>query len=166
MGFKPILVRAWFVVLASASLFAQQNTVGTWQIDLAQSNFGADPAPKSMTSEILVDTPEMLSYRAHRVNADGSSFGWEWSGPKDGSVRHPKILGVSSETGLEGVKEENGDVIWHGIELDGSLFEARNTLSTDANTMAFEVTWKHYDGTQEKQKWVFRRATNGRPSIR
>ncbi len=163
MNLNRMLVLALLVALSSSCAFAQKNTVATWNIDLAESNFGSGPPPRSMTSEILIDTPQMLSYRAQRVNSDGSSFGWEWSGPKDGSVRHSRIVGSSCDTGLEGLREVKGALIWHGIELDGSIFRARSVISTDGTKMTFDVEWIHYDDTVERQRWVFRRAPNTMP---
>ncbi len=160
MNLNRMLALASVIAVAWTCAFAQKNTVGTWNIDLAESNFGSGPPPKLMTSEILVDTLQMFDYRAHRVNSDGSSFGWEWRGPKDGSIRHPRILGSSSETGMEGVREVKGALIWHGIELDGSVFRARSVISADGTRMTFDVEWIQYDDTIEKQRWVFRRAPN------
>ncbi len=148
---------ACLIAMLSTSGTAQTSSVGTWQIDLTQSDFGSGPKPRAMTTRVLQDTPQRLAYRTHRVNGDGTSFGWEWSGSKDGVVRAPKLIGHSGPTGLEGVKEVNGILIWHGIEVDGSLFEARSTYSDNGDTMTLAITWKHFDGTEEKQTWVSHR---------
>ena len=151
-----VLAITGFVTLALGSVIAQ-NAVGQWQMDVAQSDFGSDPKPTAMSITVLHDTPRLFAYRAHRLNRNESPFAFEWSGPKDGSMHHVKIEGQPQTMAVEGVKEEDGVLVQHGVELDGSLMYSRITFSKDWKTMTVDVTWKHYDGTEDKQKWLFRR---------
>ena len=67
------------VVLLSASLaLAQTNAsktsaVGTWKMDLKQSTFGSEPPPKSVTLNIIKDTPDASSWRVDVVDTAGKS---------------------------------------------------------------------------------------------
>ena len=75
------------VVLLSASLaLAQTNAskasaVGTWKMDLKQSTFGSEPPPKSVTLNIIKDTPDASAWRVNVVDSAGKSVSYSWSGP-------------------------------------------------------------------------------------
>jgi hypothetical protein len=148
------------VSLALASAFAQQkaSSAGTWKLDLAQSDFGSDPAFKSVTINILKDTPQMLSWRVHLVDDKGKPSSYSWSGPEDGSM-HPIIeTGKSSDSQESAKKDADGTLIRHGESTDGSSFDARATVSADGNTITDQIVGKSKDGKENKAKYVYHRA--------
>lgn len=135
-----------------------QRAVGIWRVDVQQSNFGSDPSPVSITYTVTEDTPKTFAYRLRRVNqGDDSPLVGSWSGPKDGSAHRITIVGFPNLVAAEGVKEVNGSLVFHGIEHDGSLEYTRITFSDDRRTMTANITWTHFDGTEDKEKWVFHR---------
>ena len=64
------------VSVASATGLAQDepSMAGSWKLDITHSDFGSEPAPRSMAGRILTDTPQMLSYRVHGVDDKGKPF--------------------------------------------------------------------------------------------
>src|SRR3954469_6834585 len=82
---------------------SKASPVGTWKLDLTQSTFGSEPAPKSLTLTILKDTPQLFSWRVDVVDAKGVAFSYSWSGPTDGSMQ--PVTGPKGEAmGKQGLK--------------------------------------------------------------
>ena len=147
-------------VLFGVSTWAQtkHSQVGTWNLDIAQSTFGSEPAPESITVVILKDTPQLLSWRVREVDEKGKVFAYSWSGPADGSM-HP-VMSDGKEIGKQSAKREDGGALdRHGEEPDGTVFDARDKLSDDGNTILEEVTEKSKDGKETKTKTVYHRDT-------
>ena len=136
---------------------AAHNRVGTWQLDVAASDFGKGPAPTSMTMTILEDTLEKIGFRLKRTNRDGSQFSYEWHGPKDGSPQLIQSPELPNAKAVSGVKEIRGILIEHGIDPDGSLEFSRISTSPDGQAMQVDATWIEFDGTRATQKWIWRR---------
>ena len=157
---RSILSATAICVLFGISAWGQskQSHVGTWNMDIAQSTFGSEPAPKSATVVILKDTPQLMSFRARVVGADGKASSFSWSGPPDGTM-HP-VMQNGKEIGKQSVKrEDDGAVHRHGEDPDGSFFDARDKLSDDGNTILEEASEKSKDGKETKTKAVYHRAT-------
>ena len=153
------LCRHFFCVVAlCASVFAQTNksAVGIWKFDSTKSDLGREAAPKSLTITVLKDTPQLISWRVSGEEHDGTPFAYWWHGPADGSM-HP----VMSKTGKQGIqsakKEQDGSLLRHGEEADGSSFDARSIISDDGNSMTDEITTKSKDGQETKQKYAYNR---------
>jgi hypothetical protein len=147
--------------LALSSAFAQQkpSLAGTWKLDPAQSDFGSDPALKSLTINILKDTPEMFSWRVRMVDDKGKASAYSWSGPQDGSM-HPIIEpGKSAITQESARREADGTLIRHGEDPNGSSFDARATISADGNTITDQMVGKSKDGKESKAKYVYHKAS-------
>lgn len=156
IGFLGALIGLVFV----ACCFAQNNRsgVGTWKMDASQSDFGSDPAPRSVTITVLKDTPEMLSWRVHLIDGKGKAISYSWSGPENGSM-HP-VMQNGKEIGKQSArKEDDGSLLRHGEDPDGSSFDARSKISDDGNTMTEEATEKSKDGKETKAKTVYHRAS-------
>jgi hypothetical protein len=153
--------------LALASAFAQQkaSSVGTWKLDPAQSDFGSDPALKSVTLNILKDTPQMLSWRVRVVDDKGKLWSYSWSGPEDGSMNPIIQPGKPSDTQESARKDADGTLIRHGEEKDGSSFDARGTISADGNTITDQIVGKSKDGKESKAKYVYHRAATSSASV-
>jgi hypothetical protein len=82
----------WAILAVSIGLAQDKPSMaGSWKLDITQSDFGSEPAPKSMAGTIQKETPQMLSYRVHGVDDKGKAFWYSWSGPEDGS-KHPTLV--------------------------------------------------------------------------
>lgn len=153
---------AFFCVLITVSIGQAQDKpslVGTWKMDIAQSDFGSDPAPKSLTLIVLKDTPQIFSWRVRGVDEKDKPFAYSWSGPEDGS-KHPMIEG-GKPTGQQSAKREpDGTHIRQGEDAEGSVFDARDSLSSDGNTLTDEINTKSKDGKKNTMKGVFHRVQN------
>jgi hypothetical protein len=156
-GIVKKLAFLWLVICASAVLAQDKPSfVGDWKLDVSQSDFGSEPAPKSMAATTKIDTPQMLSYRLHGVDDKGKAFSYSWSGPQDGSM-HPFMVN-GKPAGRQGVKREQDTLVRHGDDSsDGSSFDARTQLSADGNTITDETTDTSKDGKVTKQKAVWHR---------
>jgi hypothetical protein len=151
-----------FLALGPFSAPAQTNatrasTVGTWKADLAKTTVGTEPAPQAITLTILKDSIEVTSWRVEVVDAKGESMSYSWSGPLDGSLQPVKdskgqVLLQESLT-----RDKQGALLRHGVEPDGSSFDARSTLSADGNTITDVITVKAKDGKTSTETTVYRR---------
>lgn len=59
------------VLALTAMVFAADNNVGTWKLNLAKSKYGPGPAPKSQTLKIEAWGDDGVKYTADGVGADG-----------------------------------------------------------------------------------------------
>lgn len=135
---------------------SKHSDVGTWDVDISQSTFGSEPAPKSITVVILKDTPQMLSWRVHGVDDKGKAFAYSWSGPEDGTM-HP-VMQNGKEIAKQGAKrEDDGTLLRHGEDPDGSSFDAHDKSSDDGKTITEEATGKSKDGKESKTKTIYHR---------
>ena len=157
---KAFVSAVFACTLLAVSAWAQskQSMVGTWTMDVSQSDFGSEPAPKSGTVTVLKDTPEMLSWRVHMVDDKGKSISYSWSGPQDGSM-HPVMQNGKEVSKQSAKREENGSLLRHDEGPDGSSFDARLKVSDDGNTVTDEVTIRAKDGKESKQKVISHRVT-------
>lgn len=150
------VVFACTVFVVGALAQSKQSEVGTWKLDMSQSDFGPDAAPKSVTLTILKDTPAMLSWRVRMVDEKGNSSSISWSGPQDGSL-HP-VMQNGKEISKQSAKRESGGSLHrHGEEPDGSSFDAYSKMSDDGNSITDELYAKDKDGKQLRQKFVYHR---------
>jgi hypothetical protein len=168
--FKNVSTATVMVVVLNASLaIAQTNAskpsaVGTWKMDLKQSTFGSEAPPKSVTLNILKDTPDASTWRVDVVDDKGQSHSYSWSGPTDGSMQDLKAAD-GQVVGKESVKRDGDTLIRHGEDpKDGSSFDARSTLSADGNTITDVVTTTSKDGKTSKMTGVFHRASGEKPA--
>jgi hypothetical protein len=135
---------------------SKQSQVGTWKMDASQSDFGSNPAPKSVTVTILKDTPTMLSWRVHMIDDKGKNISYSWSGPQDGSM-HP-VMQNGKELSKQSAKTEgDGSLHRHDEDPNGSSVDAYSKVSDDGNSITDEVTAKAGDGKESNEKWVYHR---------
>jgi hypothetical protein len=160
---KRIVAGIAACVLFAAGALAQSkpSAVGTWKMDISQSDFGPDPAPKSVTLTILKDTPEMVSWRVHMIDDKGKPLSYSWAGPGDGSM-HP-VMSNDKEIGKQSAKrEDDGSLLRHGEDPDGSSFDALSKLSDDGQTITEESTSKSKDGKESKGKALYHRVSGSK----
>lgn len=158
--------RLWSIVVvvvclsgAITALAQTKSQVGTWKADIAHSDFGSDPAPKSVTATVLQDSPKMLSWHVHMIDDKGKAFDYSWKGPEDGSM-HP-VMSNGKEIGKQSAKRESdGSLTRHGEDPDGSSFDAHDKISDDGNTINEESTTKTKDNQETKEKAVYHRVKN------
>jgi len=149
---SAVFACTFFVLVSLAQ--SEHSQVGTWKMDVSQSNFGTDPAPKAGTLNVLKDTPTMLSWRVQIVDDKGNAVSFSWSGPKDGSM-HP-VMQNGKEVSKQSAKvEADGSLHRHGEDPDGSSFDAYSKESD--NTITDEITSRTKDGKESKAKTVYRR---------
>jgi hypothetical protein len=159
LGVGLVALVMFAAVIASAQTNAAKSTpVAVWKLDLQHSDVGSDPPPKSLTLTILKDTPTMSSWRVDLIDDKGHAMAILWSGPLDGTMQ-PVKTPDGKELGKESLKKDAaGATLRHGVDPDGSTFDARSTVSADGNTLTDVVTSKSKAGKVEKTTWVMRRA--------
>ena len=72
------------VLVSTAVVIAADNNVGTWQLNLAKSNYSPGPAPKSQTLKIEAWGDDGVTYAADGVGADGKPTHTEFQAKYDG----------------------------------------------------------------------------------
>jgi hypothetical protein len=147
----------WAILAVSVGLAQDKpSMVGNWKLDIAQSEFGSGPAPKSQASTIFKDTPQMFSYRIRGVDNKGKAFSESWSGPQDGSKRPMTLNGKpSDQTGF--TRDQDGTLVRHTVDADGFTSEGHVSLSPDGNTVTMEYTSRSKDGKESRDKEVWHR---------
>jgi hypothetical protein len=97
----------------------------------------------------------MLSWRVHLIDGKGKAISYSWSGPEDGSMQ--PVMQGGKEIGKQSAKkEDDGSLLRHGEDPDGSSFDARSKMSDDGNTMTEELTERLTDAYEEnlrKKVW-------------
>jgi hypothetical protein len=147
----------WAILAVSVGLAQDKPSMaGNWKLDIAQSEFGSEPAPKSQAGTIFKDTPQKFSYRVHGVDDKGKAFWYSWSGPEDGSM-HPTLVNgkPSGQTGF--TRDQDGTLVQRGEDADGSTFESHSSVSPDGNTITIEGNSKSKDGKESRDKLVWHR---------
>jgi len=145
-----------FFVLGSRAQ-SEHSQVGTWKLDVSQSNFGDGSAPKAATLKVLKDTPTMLSWSVEIVDPKDNSVLFSWSGPKDGSLH--SVMQDGKEVSKQSAKiEGDGSLHRHGEDPDGSSFDAYSKVSDDGTSITDDITIRTKDGKETKSKTVYRRA--------
>ena len=163
---KKVNTPVVLVMLLNASLaIAQTNpskapAVGTWKMDLKQSTFGSEPPSKSVTLNIIKDTPEASAWRVDVVDSAGKSVSYSWSGPVDGTLQ--PLKGADGQViGKESLKRDGDALLRRGEDpSDGSSFDSRAIMSADGNTITDVTTMKSKDGKTSKTTSVYRRVTD------
>jgi hypothetical protein len=152
----------WAILAVSSGLAQDKpSMVGTWKLDIAQSDFGSEPAPKSMAGTIQKDTPQMLSYRVHGVDDKGKAFWYSWRGPEDGS-KHPTLINGKPSDQTYFTRDQDGSLVQHTEDADGSTAEGHISLSPDGNTLTIEGNSKSKDGKESRDKQIWHRV--GKPA--
>jgi hypothetical protein len=72
------------VLVFTAVVIGADNNVGTWQLNLAKSNYSPGPAPKSQTLKIEAWGDDGVRYAADGVGADGKPTHTEFQAKYDG----------------------------------------------------------------------------------
>ena len=71
------------ILLLITTVYAADNFLGTWTLNVAKSKYDPGPPPKSQTTK-LEATDGGVREIGDRVNADGSRTQWEWTAKFDG----------------------------------------------------------------------------------
>jgi hypothetical protein len=147
----------WAILAVSIGLAQDKPSMaGSWKLDITQSDFGSEPAPKSMAGTIQKETPQMLSYRVHGVDDKGKAFWYSWSGPEDGS-KHPTLVNGKPSDQTFFTRDQDGALVQHTEGADGSTAEGRISLSPDGSTLTIEGTSKSKDGKESRDKQLWHR---------
>ncbi len=72
------------VLALTTVMFAADNNVGTWKLNLAKSKYSPGPAPKSQTLKIEAWGDDGVKYTADGVDADGRPTHSEFQAKYDG----------------------------------------------------------------------------------
>jgi hypothetical protein len=156
----------WTILAVSIGLAQEKPSMaGNWKLDIAQSEFGAGPAPKSQAGTIFKDTPQMFSYRVDGVDERGQAFWYSWSGPEDGS-KHTTLINGKPGDQAGFTRDQDGTLVQHSEAEDGSTVEGHISLSPDGNTLTIEGNSKSRDGQESRDKQVWHRigGANGKPT--
>jgi hypothetical protein len=157
----PKVFAAAILVCSAHGIFAQGiSQVGTWNVDISESDFGGAPVPRSITMNILEDSPQKCSWRVDTIDDKGNKSSFSWSGPEDGTL-HP-VMDPSGKILLrESLKKTpDGTLLRHGEDPDGSSFDGLAKMSADGTSIVDTVKSRGKDGKQSMtQKYVAHRVS-------
>ncbi|MGH9587383.1 MAG: hypothetical protein ACRD3F_10555 [Acidobacteriaceae bacterium] len=156
---KLFAFTALLLTAALPSAFAQSSSsVGTWKYDAAQSDFGSQPKPTSMTLYITKDTPQMLAWHLTETDSNGKTVHESWKGPQDGSMQVLKRTGGNGQASFE---SNNGEFTIHQKTSNGMTADSTVTKSDGGNTMTEHVTGTD-NGQQISQTIVWHRTMHAK----
>lgn len=155
MKFARLLTAAAVSLFATVpAAFAAHTHVPTpsvWKLDVAASDFGGAPAPKSEILTQYIDTEQRSKYSDVLVDADGKTTRSSWDGPYDGTFKPIK--------GMPGVTQamNTADDSIHTRMPDGSTQDGIFFLSDDKKTVTLKGTIKDKTGKVINQTILYRR---------
>jgi hypothetical protein len=123
--------------LASFAAAAQNNapasTVGRWRLDVAKSDYGTNPKPKSAMLTITADSADSLKWHGTVIDATGKRETFYYSGPEDGQ-QHP-VTGDNPWKSAAYTRGDSGVTDESVVAKDGTTVNIAISLSSDGNTM-------------------------------
>jgi hypothetical protein len=129
--------------------------VGTWELNVAQSTFPPDRAPKSQT-RTSVQVGDEIRTSATGVRFDGVRFeGWSWS-----TGVHPdgKDRAMTGNPNYDTIAEKSTDELTSEFvqKKDGkAVLTGKRVMSKDGKTMTISVFPVHSTDTKPASIWVF-----------
>jgi hypothetical protein len=124
-------------------------TPSTWKADLAASDFGGMPAPKSDMMHVTKDTDQMLSWTGTTVDDKGKVWHMGYTGPQDGTLRPVDKQGDKASFKSDGSS--------HWVMADGSTMESTIAVSDDKSTATITSDMTTKDGKKIHTKEVYNR---------
>jgi hypothetical protein len=121
--------------LVSGQAAAKPNFTGEWTMNAARSNFGAFPAPTTLTRTIKHDEPS-ITIIEHQVAAMGEQSATR-KYVTDGTPTTFEAQGTTVPTSAKWA--ENALLVVSSVEALGMSFNDRMTLSADGKTMTSVV---------------------------
>jgi hypothetical protein len=124
----------------------QSRCVGTWAVDLAASDYGKMPPPKSATLYVTKCSPDAIAYTYSEVGADGKKYQETWSGKPDGKMIPAKTVPAMA---AKNSFKWDGDVLLGEFDMgaEGTATE-HNSFSEDGKTMTTKREGKSHSITQ------------------
>jgi hypothetical protein len=122
----------------------QSRCVGTWAVDLAASDYGTTPPPKSAALRVTKCSADAVAYTYSEVGADGKKFQETWSGKPDGQMLPAKTVPAMP---TKNSFKWDGDVLVGEFDMcpEGTATE-QNSFSEDGKTMTTKRTGKSPKG--------------------
>jgi hypothetical protein len=144
------------LVVAGRPLFAEDNPfLGTWKLNVAKSNFGSMPAPKSQTRTIAVQG-NGVKYSFEGVGADGTPFAYSFVTYYDGT--ESAVTGNGTPAGADSItlKRVNAHKIEGTLHKGGKdLGKVTAEVSSDGKTATVKLKGKTADGKEYSTDAVY-----------
>ena len=122
----------------AGSLWAGDPLLGTWNLSLDKSSYGALPWPKSITRIFTVPREDEIQFAVHEVSADGRTVHINWVGKYNG-----KDYPASGATNYDSaaVKRLGDASLEWTFKKGGKLYvSATSVVSRDGKTLT--MLWK------------------------
>src|SRR3954468_10589225 len=128
----------------------QSRCVGDWKVDIAASDYGKVPPPKSAKLHVPKCSADALTYTYSEVAADGKKYQETWSGKPDGKMIAAKNVPAMPE---KNSFKWDGDVLVGEFDMgaEGTATE-HNSFSEDGKTMTTKREGKSHSITQVWRK--------------
>jgi hypothetical protein len=140
-----------FLLLASATLWAENANVGTWKVNLAKSKYTADhPAPKSLTV-IFKEQPDGLILEAVGEDAKGNPTKVHWAAKFDGKD-YPSTGGADGADTVNLKKLDDNTIETTNKKNGQVVTSVRSVVSKDKKTRT--STWTGKDSRGNSETWI------------
>jgi hypothetical protein len=152
------LVVFLFLVLmvAGRPVFAEDNPfLGTWKLNIAKSNYGSLPAPKSQTRTIAAQG-NGVKYSFEGVGADGTPFAYSFVTYYDGT--EAAVTGTGTPGGADSItlKRVNSHKIEGTLHKGGKdIGKVTAEVSKDGKVATVKVKGKAADGKEYSTDAVY-----------
>lgn len=150
---RILLIAAVLIFAVSGHSFAATHSaVGTWKLNLAKSDNGGMPNPKSLTLHVTKDSSSAIAWRVREVDDTGAVKHLSYRGAPDGQMK--AVKGGDGEQWSDMRTGDDTFVVKESMP-DGSFITLNYQLSTDGETMTGTGTRKMKDGSSHPMKWVW-----------
>ena len=138
------------VLVSTAVVIAADNNIGTWQLNLAKSNYSPGPAPKSQTLMIQPWGDDGVKYVSDSVGADGKPThaefqakydgkGYPFKGNPDADLLSYKRIDANNLEATTTLKGKNTTAITVMVSSDGKTRTVTQT-GTNAQGQATKIS--------------------------
>lgn len=127
-------VAAMFLVAVfagAATAQEQGSMVGTWTLNVAKSDFGKQPAPKSATLQLTDDRDTSLKWTFTQIKADGTKLAISYDGAFDGKP-HPVTGDPNLKSATFTRKGDTAEIVW--TMADGTTMRETSTIQGNVMT--------------------------------
>lgn len=142
--------------ITAGSLSAQDNPfVGTWKLNVAKSNFGSAPAPKSITRTVVAQG-DGAKYTMERVNADGTTSVYSFTANYDGRDYPVNGTGMPGAADNIAGKRINSHRVESVLKKNGKqVGTSVSEVSADGKTTTIKAMGKNPDDSAYETESVY-----------
>jgi len=133
---RSISNRALFVFAITAiTIFGADNSIGTWNVNLAKSSYTPAPMPLKSLSVVREEAPDGVKATLTGERTDGSAINASYTAKYDGSPA--RVTGVGTPYDTISIKQVDANTFTYEAKQTNGKYRShgRSVVSKDGKTM-------------------------------